>query len=108
MALRRIHPQERFHLWDFLRLYLGNVGSDLAHAARQKVLRREWWGILWVRWMQFAGTYQGFARPGLLTGELKQAFYYPRGLRAMPERRRDGVRPIAYAQSADVPSKEAE
>ena len=78
MALRIIHPAERFHLWDFIRLVAGNVSSDLLHAARQKVLRHEAWGILWFRWMQFWGTYRGFAHAGPISGSLKRIFYYPR------------------------------
>jgi hypothetical protein len=34
--------------------------------------------ILRFRWMQFWGTYRGFATAGPLTGQLKEAFYYPR------------------------------
>ena len=78
MALRIIHPAERFHLWDFIRLVAGNVSSDLLHAARQRVLRHEAWGIVWFRWMQFWGTYRGFAHAGPISGSLKRIFYYPR------------------------------
>jgi glycosyltransferase involved in cell wall biosynthesis len=78
MALRTIHPGERFHLWDFARLFGANLASDLAHALRQRVLLREAWGIVWFRWMQFWGTYRGFSYTGPLSGSLKEMFYYPR------------------------------
>jgi len=78
MALKAIHQGERFHLWDFLRLYPANVISDLRQASRQRRLGREAWGILWFRWMQFWGTYRGFAHAGPLSSNLKQIFYYPR------------------------------
>ena len=78
MALKAIHPAEHFHLWDFLRLYTANIISDLTHAFRQRRLRREAWGILWFRWMQFWGTYRGFAHAGPISGSLKRIFYYPR------------------------------
>ncbi len=78
MALRTLHPAERFRLWDFARLFGANVGSDLVHAMRQRVLLREAWGIVWFRWMQFWGTYRGFSYAGPLSGSLKQIFYYPR------------------------------
>ncbi len=78
MALKAIHPAERFHLWDFLRLYPANVIGDMGQALRGRRLWREAWGILWFRWMQFSGTYRGFAHAGPLSGNLKQIFYYPR------------------------------
>jgi glycosyltransferase involved in cell wall biosynthesis len=77
MALRTIRPGERFHLWDFARLFASNVASDMAHAFRQKSLLREARGILSFRWMQFWGTYRGFSHAGPLSGSLKQVFYYP-------------------------------
>jgi len=77
MALRAIRPGERFHLWDFARLFAGNAASDMARAWRQKSLLREAGGILSFRWMQFWGTYRGFAHAGPLSGSLKRIFYYP-------------------------------
>jgi len=77
MALRRIQTGERFHLSDFVRLFLSNVASDMDLARRERVLRRSLWEILWFRWMQFWGTYRGFALSGPLTGDLKRTFYYP-------------------------------
>ena len=78
IALRRILPEERFHLWDFLRLFGGNVASDLYHATHERTLVRSSASILTFRLMQFWGTYRGFARRGPVTGRLKQTFYYPR------------------------------
>ncbi len=78
MALKRIFPEERFHLLDFLRLFTGNVASDLYHAAHDRTLMRSATGILTFRLMQFWGTYRGFARRGPVTSRLKQTFYYPR------------------------------
>jgi glycosyltransferase involved in cell wall biosynthesis len=77
MALRSIRPGEHFHLWDFVRLYAGNVASDMARAWREKVFLREAVGILSFRWMQLWGTYRGFAYRGPLSRSLKRIFYYP-------------------------------
>ena len=77
MALRTIRPSEQFGLSDFVRLFVGNVASDLSEAWRRKVLLREAGGILSFRWMQFWGTYRGFAYAGPLSGSLKRIFYYP-------------------------------
>jgi rhamnosyltransferase len=84
MALSRIRPRERFTLFDLARLYATNVLSDLWHAGHQRKLTRSLVEILWFRWMQFWGTYRGFNIRGPLTGELKSAFYYPRGFNRLP------------------------
>lgn len=78
MAMKKIRPEEHFHFWDFLRLYASNGLSDCRFAFAGKALRRELWRILWFRFMQFWGTYRGFAIAGPLTSQLKYTFYYPR------------------------------
>ncbi len=97
MAFKRIYPEARFSLWDFVRLFTANVTSDLYHAAREKVLWRHFASIFWFRFMQFWGTYRGYrmaAKP--LTDQLRQTFYYPRGFRQEAPTPRDGVEPIRY------------
>ena len=98
MALRRIFPEERFHLWDFLRLYAGNVASDAYHAARDRTLARSAIGIITFRLMQFWGTYRGFGRRGPVTSRLKQTFYYPRSRRRASHEAGSAAsrRPIEY------------
>lgn len=102
MAFKRIFPQERFGLWDFCRLFLSNAASDYWHAARQKALASNLGSILWFRWMQFWGTYQGYRRAGPLTWQLRQTFYYPRTFHAHPPARRD-VSPIQYHPPTEKP-----
>jgi glycosyltransferase involved in cell wall biosynthesis len=96
MAFKQIYPQEHFRFWDFLRLFGGNAASDCRQAVRQKCLGAAWRSILWFRWMQFWGTYQGYRQTGPLTWQLKQAFYYPGqpDRAATPARR--PVEPIRY------------
>jgi glycosyltransferase involved in cell wall biosynthesis len=77
MALKRIRPQEHFGWADLLRLFLSHAALDLREAFRRAEARRRWFEILWFRWMQFWGTYRGFATSGPLTSRLKQTFYYP-------------------------------
>ncbi len=97
MAFKQIYPHEQFHFADFVRLFCGNSTSDLREAARQRRFRRSWEGILWFRWMQFWGTYQGYRQSGPLTWQLKQAFYYPRqGGSDEPAPRE--IAPIEYPQ----------
>ena len=77
MALRRIHPEERFGVSDFARLYVTNVLSDLGQAAKDGGMAKKTPDILSFRFTQFWGTYRGFSYAGGLTSELKQAFYCP-------------------------------
>lgn len=101
MAYKHIFPQEKFHLGDFLRLYLSNVFSDIWHAARQKALGSAFKSILWFRWMQFWGTYQGFRHSGPLTWQLRKTFYYPLGRESRaPSAPRD-VEPIQYSDMVE-------
>jgi glycosyltransferase involved in cell wall biosynthesis len=109
MALKQIRPQEHFRVSDLARLYLSNVLMDAWHALQEGVLLAKIGEIAWFRWMQFWGTYRGFAQSGPLTRQLKDAFYYPRGL---SRRRGPAGRPIApidyRTTRADVPQVETE
>ncbi|HET7009903.1 MAG TPA: glycosyltransferase family A protein [Anaerolineales bacterium] len=100
MALKRIRPQEHFGLTDLVRLLATHVRSDVREAVRQGLARQKLKEILWFRWMQYWGTYRGFATAGPLTGQLKEAFYYPRRADqhgAAPAR---SVSPLDYAELA--------
>ena len=98
MALKRIRPQEQFHLWDFMRFYLSNVFHDRSQAAKGKIVLREIWGILWFRFFQLWGTYRGFLLSGALTSELKSNFYYPRANGSEKIKKRS-IAPIDYGSS---------
>jgi rhamnosyltransferase len=96
MAFKRIFPQENFSLGDFFRLLATNISSDVWHAARQGRLGSSLGGILWFRWNQFWGTYQGYRQAGPLTWQLRKTFYYPNGLRAAADDPTRNVEPIQY------------
>jgi rhamnosyltransferase len=96
MAFKRIFPQEHFHWWDLLRHFCANSMSDLAHAACQRQLAVHFWDILWFRWMQFSGTYQGYRQSGPLTWQLRQTFYYPRGMGGASQPATRNIEPIRY------------
>ena len=96
MAFKRIFPQEHFGLRDFLRLSLSNIFSDMWYAARQGVLLRSLGSIFWFRLMQFWGTYQGYHHLGPLTWQLRQTFYYPRGIAPTGQAAARNVEPIRY------------
>lgn len=80
IALKRIFPQEKFSLWDFLRLSLANSINDTYHALHDNVLWKNLADIVAFRIMQFWGTYMGYARRGPITNQLRETFYYPNGL----------------------------
>jgi glycosyltransferase involved in cell wall biosynthesis len=96
MALKQIYPKQRFTLLDFLRLYPGNVASDLWHAAHQGALFSNLKSIFWFRLAQFWGAYQGFRHPGPVTDQLRQTFYYPHNLRKDGALQERNISPINY------------
>ncbi len=95
MAFKRIYPEAHFNLYDFTRLTLMNILSDVWHAARERVLWRNFASIFWFRLMQFYGTRMGYRESGLLTPQLRDTFYYARERRKREENKRD-VEPIQY------------
>ena len=96
IGFKRIFPQERFNLTEFLRLVSTNIFNDVWHAVRKRVLWTNLISILWFRWMQFWGTYQGYHHSGPVTGELRQTFYYPRVLGNSLQSHPRDIEPIQY------------
>jgi len=84
IALKRILPHERFSLWDFVRLLIGNMLSDYRHAWFDRVLHLNLGSIFTFRSMQFFGTYRGFTQRSPVTDQLRQTFFYPKGWRRPP------------------------
>ena len=95
MALRRIYPEAHFNMYDFVRLTITNIGSDVWHALRERVLLKNLVSIFWFRFMQFHGTRVGHRETSLVTPQLRETFYYARERKAKKERSRD-VEPIKY------------
>jgi rhamnosyltransferase len=96
MAFKQLYPEAHFSLYDFLRMSLANITSDLWHAARQRAAWKSAASIFWFRTMQFWGTWQGYRRSLEWNWQLRQTFYYPHG-RVMPEEiERPSVEPIRY------------
>lgn len=98
MAFKKIFPQEVFNFRDFIRLFIQNVYSDSTIAIREKIFFSELLNIIWFRFMQFWGTYQGYRQSGPLTWELRQTFYYPRGEQARQKVQSRDVKPIQYRE----------
>ncbi len=95
MALRRIYPESNFNFYDFLRLTITNILSDLWHAAREGVLLKNISSIFWFRYLQFHGTRMGHRETSLITPQLRETFYYARERKKKDESKRD-VKPIRY------------
>lgn len=95
MGLRRIYPEANFNLYDFFRLMVTNILSDLWHAKREGVLLRNIASIFWFRFMQFHGTRMGHRETSLVTPQLRETFYYARGKKTK-DRNNRGVEPIRY------------
>lgn len=95
MAYKHIYPESHFSLYDFVRLSASNISSDLWHASNEHVLWRNLFSILWFRLLQFHGTRLGHRKTSLVTPQLRETFYYPRGRKAKVESKRE-VEPIHY------------
>jgi glycosyltransferase involved in cell wall biosynthesis len=100
MALRRIYPEAHFNFYDFLRLTLTNIFSDLWHAARERVLWRNIASIFWFRFMQFHGTRMGHRETSLVTPQLRETFYYARERKTKDSFKRE-MEPIRYNEKQE-------
>ena len=100
IAFHRIFPSERFGIGDFVRFFLSSVAGDARVAARERSLLREGWGIVVFRFMQYWGTYRGFAHHGPMESALKRKLYYPHppGMKHEKQDSAPKGRPIPYAQ----------
>ena len=97
MAFKRIYPEAHFNAYDFVRLTLTNIFSDLWHAARERVLWKNFASIFWFRLMQFHGTRMGHRETSLVTPQLRETFYYARERKKNEGTKRD-VEPIRYEE----------
>ena len=95
MAFKQIYREAHFNAYDFLRMTASNIFTDCVHAARAGKLLRVGPEIGWFRFNQFYGTYLGYRQSAELNWNLRQTFYYPRGLEAEETPRRE-VEPIRY------------
>jgi rhamnosyltransferase len=95
MAFKRIYPEAHFNIYDFARMTASNIVNDSVHAARERVLLKVFAEICWFRFNQFLGTYQGYRQSAEWSWNLRQTFYYPRGLEAEEKPKRE-IEPIQY------------
>jgi rhamnosyltransferase len=95
MAFKRIFPEAHFNAYDFLRLTISSIVSDLTHAFKGSTNGRDLLSVFWFRPVQYWGTYQGYRHSGPVTRQLRETFYYPRGVESRGVPKRD-IQPIQY------------
>lgn len=95
MAFKHIYPEAHFNFYDFLRMTSSNIINDLWHAVNEKKFLESFASIFWFRWNQFRGTYQGYRQSLEWNWQLRQTFYYPRGIEPGTPTKRN-VEPIRY------------
>jgi hypothetical protein len=83
MAFKCVYPEAHFSMYDFVRMTLANITSDLRHAGRARLFWKNVMSIFWFRIMQFWGTYQGYRRSLEWNWQLRQTFYYPHGIKLL-------------------------
>ncbi len=102
IALKSIFGQDRFNLYDFLRLFMVSATSDIRQALRSQIFLQQYSNIIIFRFMQFWGTYRGFARRRSLSKQLRHTLYYPESKkRTAPYRNNlESDRRIVYSDSS--------
>jgi glycosyltransferase involved in cell wall biosynthesis len=110
IALKKIFPEEKFTLWDFSLLFMGNVASDSYHAIISQSVLDNFKSILVFRFMQFWGVYRGFSQKDPVTSILKRTFYYPNGRSDTPNAgfKVDNKRQIDYSMLLNERSKDGD
>jgi glycosyltransferase involved in cell wall biosynthesis len=96
IAFKLVFPREQFHLWNFIRLFIANAINDSWQARIQGKLKTSLGSILWFRFAQFWGTYQGYRHSGPLTWQLRKTFYYPGGNSNTASKSSRHIDPIRY------------
>ena len=98
IAMKQILPESKFSLWNFLRLWLSMTYSDLLQARRERVLSQHWVSVLWFRFLQYLGTYQGYQYSGKIDAQLHRTFYYPPGILSEKTPAPRKIEPIQYGE----------
>ncbi|BCY16210.1 hypothetical protein hrd7_00590 [Leptolinea sp. HRD-7] len=115
MAFKRIYPQEKFSLWDLLRLFVVNSVNDMKQIGKVSYrlydspsinsgsrMNKNWlmtaFEVIRFRWAQFSGTYMGYKQSSaMLSWKLRQTFYYPKQAIPAGEVKSRNVEPIFYS-----------
>ncbi len=77
IAYKQITGRRHLRALEAVVLAAGNTIIDYVHAARERVLGPNLWGIPAFRFAQFLGAWQGHSHTDEVTEGLKRRFYYP-------------------------------
>lgn len=77
IVLHQLFPDQKFHFWNFLSLWVLNTMHDYIHALRDRRLLKNIFQIPAFRFMQFLGTYRGYVHRHAVSDSLRRKFYYP-------------------------------
>jgi cellulose synthase/poly-beta-1,6-N-acetylglucosamine synthase-like glycosyltransferase len=77
MALKRLRPELHFGVPELVGLVASSGLQDVRRAWGEGLFPVALREIVWFRFLQYWGTYQGFRLSGPLTDRLKKTFYYP-------------------------------
>lgn len=80
IAIKNIFPDQKFNIFEFLKLFVGNTFSDYVAAIKQGVFFKNIIDIPVFRFMHFWGTYKGYKHKGKVNDILHRRFYYPNGI----------------------------
>ena len=100
IALKQILPDSQFTFRHLVSMIIRKVVMDMSRAFQDRVLGREFLGILRFRSLQYLATWQGYRYSGKIDHQLHKQFYYPPGMLSekIPEDRL--VKPIDYRSEA--------
>ena len=102
LAHKRIIPEQHFSLWDFVHLTVSNIFHDYYHAIRDGLFLKNIRAIPIFRTIQHWGAYRGFNRRSAIPRQLKESFYYPRGLARVKEDSREDVESVSIAYDQTI------
>jgi len=77
IALQKIYPQIHFSLFDFFGYTFKSIVGDLRVAVKERRFIGELPSILLFRTLQYWGTYVGNNDHRVLSGQIKQNYFYP-------------------------------
>jgi rhamnosyltransferase len=77
IALQQIYPQIHFSFFDLIRYVTTSLLSDWASALSKRRLKKEFFPSIAFRCMQYWGTRVGNNNHRILSGQLKQNYFYP-------------------------------
>lgn len=96
IALKQILPQSQFRFRDFINMWVYKCFSDWSQAMEDGVFAKEWFNVMWFRFMQYLGTWFGYQYSGKIDSRLHKKFYYPPHILSQKNNEFDGSQAIDF------------